>query len=286
MDIARFEELSGLRDEDLTDDERRFRSEALTASPDAQRMLEQDRAVLALFETFPDLDSELTGAEVLARAAAQDGRRAVAQDGSSTTLVTQAVDPANAPAANSPWWRHPAVAPLAAAAGLALGLLLGPGLQQDVPEQPEVGLRSMVDAAELPEVWLHVNARTSADSAERAEDGGIFGQEQRFFVEVQTGRRGGHLTLVELLPSGESRVLYGEDGSWLVDDEAHAWLTGEEERLLAYSLDEIGATTVLAVLHDGTVAFDEDTLLSLRNGSGERLPGVLAVDGHTLRRTE
>lgn len=222
MDCSTFKELSGLRPDDLVEDERAGVREHLARCEVCAEEQRFDEELLSLVDRLPVTESTITAADI---------RRA---DGIEALTVT-AAPPVRRRTAQSV-----AQVALALAALVAVALLLVPGLRdrEETPGQRLKGAAMDPSAPTAFSLQFSVESTVMNDAAVApGVEQGAYGPEQGFIFGVQTDTDG-ELLLAEEGPDGSVRII-GPSGpaGWHAADGGVLVLADDAGQHLTYRPD-------------------------------------------------
>ncbi len=283
MDCSAYKELSGLRSEDLSHDERDGLLEHIDSCEICRLEQQDDEELLALVDRMPSLESNITAADVWR----MDG-------------LDEEASPAATPfPGDVPPRPRRALGTLilAVAAAATLALVVGPRLMDD-PEMPAdpaedssgtTGQR--LKAVEAPADRASLDLQLSLETpglggtvAIASSDGAIVGAQEKLLFGIRWSGEG-DLSLVEVGPEGRVHVVAGAgEVSWHVDEAGVGRMVDEVGGPLAYRPDgPSGSYTYEALLTSPSdrplTAAEAQQLLR-----GEDIPEIslLARDAFTI----
>ena len=269
MDCSTFKELSGLRPQDLAEEEREGVRAHLARCEVCAEEQRFDEELLSLVDRLPVTESRITAADI--RSA----------DGLETPSVSEA-PPVRRRAVQSV-----AQVALALAAVLAVALLLVPGLR-DREEAPGQRLKGAATDPQAPTSFaLQFSVESTSMNSTAVSPGveqGAYGPDQGFIFGVQTDTNG-ELILAEEDPDGTVRII-GPSGpaGWRAADGGVLVLADDTGQHLTYRPDGPGGTyrytALLAAQPSRALARDEVQALL----EGEQVAGVslLASDSFAV----
>jgi len=270
MDCSTFKELSGLRPEDLLDDERTGVREHLARCEVCAEEQRFDEELLALVDRLPVAESTITAADI---------RRA---DGLDTPSLT-AVPPARRRTAQSV-----AQVALALAAVLAVALLIVPAALDREETPPGQRLKGAATDPVAPTTFALQFSVQSAGLGDAAVipgvEQGAYGPDQGFIFGVQTDTDG-ELFLAEEGPDGSIRII-GPSGpaGWHMAEGGVVVLANDSGQHLTYRPDGPDGTYQYTALlaSPPSRALAPDEVRSLLDG--EQVTGVtlLASDSFAV----
>lgn len=272
MDCANYKELAGLRDEDLSAEERAELSAHLDACEVCQVEQRDDHELLSLVDRMPSLESGITAGDI---------RRL---DG----LTDEPVREAAQPAAPSRRWST-VVAPLmAVAAAVALALLIVPGMF-DTPGGETQRLKGpATDEVFAASVDLQFSVETSLGGLTAlsvGEEGAVHGSDQAIIFGVLSDAEGS-LVLVEQTPQGGTSIIAPAPGThWQLGESGSQTLVNDQGRQLSYRPDAGDGTYTYSVLllAPESRSVSPADLDSLLRGTAVDGVSVLASDSFTVQ---
>jgi len=224
MDCSNYKELSGLRPEDLGNEERSQLREHLADCDPCRREQHDDEEILALVDSWPTLQSQITAADIRA------------DDGLETTasIPTAAV--------TEPRRRGVRLVPLALAlaAMVLLCVTLVPRLLQSDPDSTYRLKGATGDAVEPVSLDLQLSVETFLGDTPMLSPGqelGTYGPGEGLLFGVRT-QSPGTLVLAEQTPDGALHLLSSDDSStWSRGQEGNLALVDGSGHRLAYQPD-------------------------------------------------
>ena len=275
MDCSNYKELSGLRPDDLLDEERRQLDDHLAHCDPCRREREADEEILSLVDSWSTLESEITAADIRAR------------DGLGMDEVAPVAEVAPTPPRRG--LRLVPVA-LALAAAIALAVTLVPrmiGEQAAEEADPTFRLKGATPADEEPvSLDLQLSVETSLGGTpvlSPGQESATYGPGEGLLFGVRTDGDGS-LVLAEQTPSGAFSLL-GPDtaGSWTRSHDGNLALVDGDGRRLAYQPDAGPGTYHFTALLIETGSIDADTAQSLIRGDEVSGVSLLAMDSFAIQ---
>ncbi len=275
MDCSNYKELSGLRPEDLLDEERRQLDDHLAHCDPCRREQADDEEILSLVDSWSTPKSEITAADIRAR------------DGLGMDEAAPAAEVALPPPRRG--MRLVPVA-LALAAGLALAVTLIPrmlGEQAEEETEPSYRLKGAAAEEEEPvSLDLQLSVETSLGGTpilSPGQEAATYGPGEGLLFGVRTDGDG-TLVLAEQTPNGALNLLGSDAAStWTRGQEGNLALVDGEGRRLAYQPDAGPGTYRFTALLVESEGIDADTVHSLIRGDEVSGVSLLAMDSFAIQ---
>ena len=265
--------LLAMRPEDLSEDE----ATAIESIPEVERAaLEADDAFLAEMISgwsVVSMQPSFTGADILARAANDvPPQNSAARDDfpRSSGLAERPTQPgaeAEGPFAGSPLpsW----VVPMALAASIAAAVFGGWRLMTPPERSPEMRPKALVGEQQSSRVALQFSVERG-DEVLPGRNGGAYGANDSLAFRFDLAGEPGFVSLLEVGPDGQWKVLYPIDGGMLALDAGVHVLSDDKGAPLVYRPDTVVAGTLDYIA----------VVLSEPVDPGRVMPGLLAAGLH------
>ncbi len=281
MDCSNYKELSGLRPEDLLEEERQQLNDHLAHCDPCRREQHADEEILALVDSWPDLQSAITAEDIRGL----DGLETVAAVPGAS--VSRAAEPSAV--ITPPQRRGSRLVPIAVAlaAMVLLCMTLVPRMLQDEPAPTHRLKGATADVIEPITLDLQLSVETSLGETTMLSPGqesGSYGPTEGLLFGVRTDGPG-TLVLAEQTPDGALHMLGpGDASTWSRGQEGNLALVDGAGRRLAYQPDAgSGSYRFTALLIEP--ATEEAALSDVESLiRGDEVSGIslLAMDSFTI----